>query len=273
MRSNLVISYKTPMEYDEFFTEQTIGCRTKNITLFKNIVKFVHSILDKVNFGFEPDGIHITTMDQSHISFIDCLIPKELFSNYNCGSGNGVVKGIDLNCLSKILNHLKIEDDFIMSFETDCDAMDIKFINTRYTKFYTMKLMVIDQDNLDICDLGEISEITIDSKYFDTIMHEFADIGENFRFKILENKEKISLKCDGDMTSLKMVLQDEEITYKHLKDIELFFNIEHIQKFTRGNSINKKAEIKIAHNLPIQLSYSILSTGYIHYYVAPRIED
>jgi len=273
MPRTMRIVYKDQLEYDKFFTKETIGFRTKNIDTFKNIIKFVFSIIETVNFAFEPDGIKITSMDSSHISLIDCFIPKEVFSNYNCGSGNGFVKGINLKNFSMILNHLKNTDDFIMAFENNCDEVELRFISSKYHKFYTMKLLDIEQDQLDIPELENLTEISIDSKYLNNIINDFTDIGEVLRLKILKDKEKISLKCIGYMTSLKMILHDDEIQYKNLNDIELHFNIKNIQTFTKNCNLNKTINIKIGTDIPIQLTYNLLSNGYIKYYIAPRLED
>ena len=101
--------------------------------------------------------------------------------------------------------------------------------------------MDIDSEELDIHDLGDMTQITMESKYFNEILSDFSDIGEQIRIKILESKEKISLKCDGSFTNLKVVLQnDENITYRNLKDIELFFNIEIMTLFTKCHNLNKK---------------------------------
>ena len=273
MPRNMRIVYKEPIKYDEFFTEKTIGFRTKNIEDFKQIIRFVASIIDTVNFAFEPDGIKIITMDSAHISLIDCFIPKELFSNYNCGSSNGFLIGINLKHFMMILNHLKKTDELIMSFESNCDEAELKFISSKYNKIYNMKLLNIEQDNLDITDLEDLTEISIDSKHLHDIINEFSDIGSSIRIKILKDKEKISLKCDGDMTSLKMVLHDDEIEYKNLQDLELFFNISNLQIFTKAFGINKKTNIKIGSAVPIELSYTFIENGYIKYYIAPRLDD
>lgn len=268
----MTINYKDHnQKYDEFFTEKSLGFRTKNIDNIKNIVKLIHAIIDQANFGFYPEGIKISTMDQSHVSFVDILIPKEFFSNYNCGSG--FIKGINLKYLIQILNHLNKDDDLIMIFENNCDEIDIKFINSKYSKFYTLKLLDIESEGLTIPELEDMSIITLSSNYFNNIINDFNDIGTQIRFKILKDKRKISLKCDGEMTNLKMLLHDEDIETDNLQDIELYYNIKHIQTFTKFYVLNSKIEINIGNDLPIILKYSIMNTGYINYYIAPKLED
>jgi len=211
-------------------------------------------------------------MSQSHISLINMLIPVDFFQTYNCGSG--FVRGINMKNLTQIFNHLKVSDELVIRCENNCDSMDIYFLNDKYSKNYTLNLMDIDSEELDIHDLGDMTQITMDSKYLNEILSDFSDIGEQIRLKILESKEKISLKCDGNFTSLKVLLQnDEDITYRNLKDIELFFNIEIMTLFTKCHNLNKKINIKIGQNMPIEFKYDIFDTGYVKYYIAPRMDD
>ena len=267
------VNYKnTEPKYDSFFSEGSLGFRTKNTLKFKQIMKFLASVVESVNFEFNSDGIKIQSMSQSHISLINMLIPVNMFQTYNCGSG--FVRGVNMKNLVQIFNHLKVSDELVVRCENNCDAMDIYFLNDKYSKNYTLNLMDIDSEELDIHDLGDMTQITMDSKYFNEILSDFSDIGEQIRIKILESKEKISLKCDGSFTNLKVVLQnDENITYRNLKDIELFFNIEIMTLFTKCHNLNKKINIKIGQNMPIEFKYEIFDTGYIKYYIAPRMDN
>jgi len=88
----------------------------------------------------------------------------------------------------------------------------------------------------------------------------------------LKKNNKISIKTEGELSELKMILYDEEIEYKNLQDIELFFNIKHVQLFSKGYNLNKKTKIRIGHNIPIEFSYNIFD-GYIKYYLAPKLPD
>ena len=262
----------TEPKFDKFFSNTSLGGRTNNSSKIKQIIKFISTVIDNVNFEFYPEGIKIRSMSLSHTTFIDILIPKELFSTYNYGAG--FVRGINVKYLSQILNHLKHEDELVISFEANCDKMDIYFINYKYNKLYVLSLMDIDSEDLDISGLEDLTELSIDSKYFNEIIHDFNDIGEQIRFKILKDKEKISIKSDGSFTSLKMVLQnDEDITYRNLQNIELFFDIENMTLFTKCYNLNKKIIIKIGHNRPIEFKYTLFETGYIRYFIAPKIGE
>tara|TARA_B110000238_G_C16112957_1_gene433543 strand:+ start:333 stop:1154 length:822 start_codon:yes stop_codon:yes gene_type:complete len=258
---------------DTYFGENDIGFRTRNSEYFKNIMVFISSIVTQINLDMTCDGIRIKAMDSSHISLINGIIPINLFETYNCDKN--YVVGIDLAVLIQILNHLKQDDELIMIFGKDGkikDYIEIIYLSERYEKFYEFKLLNIDNDDYDVFDFEDTTKLTINSKYFNTIIKDFVDIGDNLRVKILKDKSKISLKTDGEMSNLKMILSNDEIETENLKDICLEFNLKHIQIFSRGYNLSSDILLEVDNDMPIKMSFRI-SDGFLDYYLAPQIKD
>ena len=267
-----------PLEYDKHFTKKTLGFRTKNSSYFKAIVSFMCNVIDTANFKLTKEGIKIKSMDKAHISVIECFIPAEFFSNYSfCDTeSRAITLGLDISILMKILNHLSHSDDLIFSYNTD--SLDISFINKKYQKFYSIKLMDIDSDDLYIPGCPTVTGINIESKYFQAIIRDFTDIGENVRFIISKERknqdenQNIELECAGDMTGLRMVLCNDDLTLSNLQDISLEFCLKNLELFAKGANLNKYVNLEIDSNYPLKMSYQIMETGYINYFLAPRIE-
>jgi len=175
----------------------------------------------------------------------------------------------------KVLNHLKQEDELIIIFGKDgeiSDSIELVYVNNKYDKFYEFKLINLDNEEYDVHEFEDTAKINMSSKYFNDIIKDFLDIGENLRIKILKEKEKISLKTDGEMTNLKMVLNNDELQFENLKDICLEFNLKHISMFSKGYMIHSTIKIEIDNDVPVKISYKI-GDGYIDYYLAPKMED
>jgi len=270
-------SQSSEIVYDKFFTEETKGFRTKNSSYFKTIISFINNIVECANFKLTKSGIKITSLDKAHVALIDCFIPCDFFKNYNFNDDNKeIVIGLNVGILMKILNHLKQTDELIFNYKGD--TLDISFINPKYQKHYTIKLMDIDCDELSIFDCDTTTNITIDSKYFNEIIRELCDIGDVVKFKVFKDRindedQNIELQCFGDMTSLGMILSNEDLKLQNLQDISLEFSLTNLETFSKGYNLNKYMNIEIDNNYPIKLSYQIMDTGYINYFLAPRIED
>jgi len=276
------IKYSEPIEsseivYDKFFNNESKGFRTKNSSYFKNIVSFINNIVECANFKLTKKGIKISSLDKSHVALIDCFIPCDFFSNYNFNDEHSeIVLGLNVGILMKILNHLNNNDDLIFNYKGD--TLDISFINSKYQKHYNIKLMDIESDELGIVDCETSTSINIDSKYFHEIIRDLCDIGDVVKFKVYKERiddenQNIELECFGDMTSLGMILCNEDLTLKNIQNVNLEFSLKNLETFSKGYNLNQYMDIEIDNNYPLKLSYKIMDTGYINYFLAPRIED
>ena len=69
-------SHSEEPEYDDYFKEEYIGCRTHNSEYIKNIIVFISNSVGQLNLYFNEDGIEIKAMDLGHIFLYTVLFPK-----------------------------------------------------------------------------------------------------------------------------------------------------------------------------------------------------
>ena len=282
MPPKFIINYSesTDNSYDKYFNRDTKGFRTKNSSYFKTIVSFINNIVECANFKLTKKGIKISSLDKGHVALIECFIPCDFFSNYNFTSDSSdsseIVLGLNVGILMKILNQLNHNDELIFNYKGD--TLDISFINKKYQKHYSIKLMDIESDDLAIFDCETSTQINIESKYFYEIIRDLCDIGDVVKINVHKDRiddenQNIELDCFGDMTSLGMILCNDDLTLQNLQDISLEFSLKNLETFSKGYTLNKFMNIEIDNNYPLKLSYQIMETGYINYFLAPRIED
>ena len=298
-------------KYDNYFKKNYVGFKTDNSQYFKQLISFIASITEQVNFQLTKNGIHISTMDSSHIAFIDCLLPPSLFSvfNYSNNSNNSnnqlddmddmdnmdntsnTIWGINMVSFLKILNQIKKGDELIIYQDRNIDTINITLKHDKYDKFYALKLMNIDNDELCIHDIPDTILIEIDSKYFNDIIKDFNDIGENLTINIEndngdndngdndngdnDNGDNLQLcfECDGDMTCLKMVIHKDDIILENLKPLKSEYSLANMNIVSKGYNLSDKLLINVGEDVPIKFNYTILEDGYINYYLAPKMTD
>ena len=277
----LIINYGPSTEnsknpnYDRFFKEDDIGFRTNNSGYFKSIMNYVATITEHINLRLCKDGIRFMSLDNAHVALVNCFIPLSFFRVFNLKDDvNEIVLGLNLVQFMKILNHINHNDELIIKFKGD--SIDMTFVNKKYQKYYSLKLILIDSDEMVIHALQSPTTISLDSKYFNDIINDFSDIGETIAIKIKkenEFNEFVSLICSGDMTELSMVLCNEDIIISNLQDLAMEFNLKNLQICSKGFNLNKDMTIEIVEQNPIKLSYSIMKDGFVDYYIAPKMED
>ena len=276
----LIINYGPSTEnskkpnYDRFFKEDDIGFRTNNSGYFKSIMNYVSSITEHINLRLCKDGIRFMSLDNAHVALVNCFIPLSFFRVFNLNKENEIVLGINLVQLMKILHHINHNDELVVKFKGD--SINIIFVNKKYQKYYSLKLILLDTDERVIHALQSPTNISLDSKYFNDIITDFSDIGETISIKIRkenEFNEFVSFICSGDMTELSMILCNQDIIISNLQDLAIEFNLKNLQIFSKGFNLNKDMTIEIVEQNPIKLSYSLMKDGYIDYYIAPKMED
>ena len=285
--SKFNVKYTEQTKFDKFFSKNDIGFRTNNSTYFKNIIGFVSNVTEQINIKLEENGITITSMDSSHIALVNCLIPLSLFSGYNLSNKEDSrisIWGINLEIFLKILNQIKSNDELIVYQNKNNDAIHISLINDRYKKHYSIKLMNIDNDELAIQDIPDTTIIKMESKYFNEIIKDCLEIDEVINIVIKENieanlegdeddEDNICFVCEGDMTSLNMVIHKDDIEYENLQNLNSKYSLPHIHTFSKAFNLNKNMKLEIGDGVPIKLSYKIFDSGFIEYFLAPKFED
>lgn len=264
--------------YDKYFKEGSIGFRTKNTKYFKHLITFVSSIIDTINLKFTNKGVYFTSMDSSHIALIDGYLPVNFFSCYNVSSDsvpdNQIVMGINLPVLIKIMNHVGKNDELIFSInDNNLDVLNITIVNEKCQKYYSLKLMDIMSDELQVEEIPDTIKLKIDSRYFKTIISEFKDIGEVIKIKFDKKNDEISFSCEGEMTTLVLVLENEDIEYRDIRDLEVEFTLNYFDNFSKGFNLNRSININITDDNPLNMSYKVLNTGFVNLYIAPRMRD
>ena len=274
MPKNFIVTYDRedmPI-FDRHFKKENIGFRTKNSNYFKSIMGFISTIIEQINLKFYNDGIYISSLDNSHISLVECFIPKKFFNNYNISEN--ILVGLNLNVFMKILSRINNNDELIISIEDD--SINMSFINLKYQKHYSIKQMNIESDEIDIQPMENPTKIKIISKYFNEIINDLADIGENVNIIVKEtddNDENITFITESDISQLNLILHNEDIVCKNLKNLNIEFSLKNLQLFSKGYSLNNDMEIEITIDAPLKLSYKIIGNGFINYYIAPKMED
>ena len=106
---NILIEYdeSEPKKFDKHFTRESVGFRTRNTAVFKNLIGFLSNIVNNANFCFTDEGISILSMDSSQISLIDMLIPTNFFSNSTDRKEIFRIKDSELNEDDDYINFLK----------------------------------------------------------------------------------------------------------------------------------------------------------------------
>jgi proliferating cell nuclear antigen len=231
---------------------------------------------DEASFIAKNDGIHYRTMDHSHISLLDIVIPKDAFQYYNDHEGEpaDTVFTVKPDELLKVLK--RIDKDESVEITVDGEDITIRSISVRKPLTYKTKSLNNKYEETPLPNVTYAVKVNIQHNVLKEALEDLYLLTDTVR--IITDREKVRFNAVNE--------KDEEMTIEY----------EHNRQAVMIYMLDGKAECKCVYNIPALLSMlKAVETKYVvlqynerlplriqfllpfkcemHYYLAPRIED
>jgi proliferating cell nuclear antigen len=257
--------------------------------VLKKIFDGVKDLLTDVNVDYDEKGIHLQSMDSSHVSLVALNISGKALDHYKCEANQSL--GISIASLVKILKCAGNDDTLTLKFASKEDSLQFMFEDSKQTRIshFRLKLIDIDSEHLGIPDTEYDVCIRMPSGEFQRIIKELQSLGDTVT--ISASKEGAIFAVSGDIGTGKIVCkdttsitmdkdskEDEEVAIKIKKDTQLTFALRYLASFTKATSLSPSVTLKMAKDVPLVVEYLIQTPddnelGHIRFYLAPKIEE
>lgn len=248
------------------FSESDNGFITQNFEILKKIIHILSDVLSNITFNLTEEGIDISCMDCNHICYIKSLFPEDFFENYNCVKSKPY--SVPINVLDKIFSITRSSMNMKMNFQEDVLELVFQDDNTR--KYYEIKLIDIDTDELEITDSEDYNNIFMNSKEFNTLCREINDIGDVMTIECFENNSEIIFESEGDMAKMRIIKENRNGPKSYCK---VSVDIKYMHIFSKVSSLTDRVSIKIADEYPLKISYEFMRDAYLQFYLSPKITE
>ena len=268
-----------------------------NTKIFSSIFDTVSDILETGMLKIRHDGLYVSGLDSTHVSFIKLELDKSDFKSYDYTKD--IDLGINFNDFVKIIKSGFNNEDVIISCK-DSDRLDVYFNGNGLKKRYSLKLLYIDQDNIDISDLDYLMELEIRSKIFHNLISSIL-ITESTDIIFGINNHILNIKSEGDYSDIdiqlnkgsdissKIKLKKDPIKNKFIrisssqKEYELYscegnfettISINFIKNILKALSLCPYVMCNLSPNTPLRLDFMLNDEGsMLQYYISPKIVD
>ena len=272
----------------------------KDNKLLTSIFDTASNVLELGVLNVKADGLYLSGMDSSHVSFIKVEINEDDFETYDYTQD--ISLGINLKELVKIL---KCSDDKDQ-IEISCDSLEkstttnlqIKFYGSGINRKYSLKLLYIDEDEIEVPDMDYPMEFEMRSKLFNNLINSITVIeGDYIKFNVYE--QKLMLQSCSDTSELNIEIlkesrniekkivkkQDNKFVTKKImqKEYELYscegnftstINLNFIKLVSKAFSISPYVLCHVAPSSPLRMDFMLNDYGtLIQYYVSPKLDD
>ena len=146
--------------------------------------------------------------------------------------------------------------------------------------------MDIDQEQLGIPETEYKAMISMPSTEFQRICRDLSAIGDTVT--ISATKEGVKFGVNGDIGKGEMLIKssnegnvdddddndiDQETSVRVIEPVVQQFSIKFLNNFTKATSLSQNVKISMGPDVPLEVSYEVEKTGYLRYYLAPKIDD
>lgn len=245
----------------------------------RKIIEAVKDIINDANFECSSSGIYLQAIDQSHVSLVSLFLKPENFEIFNCEKS--ITLGVNLSSLYKILKCASNEDSVTISCKDSLDKLSLVFespSNDRVSEFQ-LKLIRINNEQLGIPEAEYPNKVSLTSNEYKRICSDMSVIGDTIQIEISKIGTKFEIEGDigkGSIT-LRQILQTEDMednkVIENKETIKMTFALRYLNIFSKASPLCDRVTLRLAREMPLQLEFKINQTGYIRYYLAPKIDN
>mmetsp|Transcript_13683 Transcript_13683/g.19734 ORF Transcript_13683/g.19734 Transcript_13683/m.19734 type:complete len:259 (-) Transcript_13683:111-887(-) len=246
--------------------------------IFKQIVEAIKDLIQDANMDCSEEEIGIQSMDSSHVSLVAVSLQSKGFDHYRCDRPMSL--GFNSVNLAKILKCASNDDIITLKSEESMDSLTLMFESPEQNRIadFELKLMDIDNEQLGIPDTPYKCTIEMPAGEFQRIIRDLQVLGETCT--IACTKEGVRFSVSGELGTGNVLLRqhqgskdDEKVEIDMEEPVELNFALRYLNFFTKATNLSNKVVLRMSPDVPIVVEYPIEETGFVKYYLAPKIDE
>jgi len=230
---------------------------------------------DEASFIAKNDGIHYRTMDYSHISLLDIVIPKDAFQHYSCeGEPADTVFTVKPEELLKVLKRIDKDETVEITVDGDED-ITIRSISVRKPLTYKTKSLSNEYEEVKLPNITYAVKVNIQHNALKEALEDLSLLTNDVR--IITNKEKVkfvavngrdimTIEYEHNRQAVMIYMLDGKSECRSLYPIRELLNILKAVE-------TKYVVLQYNERLPLRMQFLLPFKCEMHYYLAPRIED
>ena len=253
-----------------------LDVQTVQSNALRTLIEVLKDVLNDINITFDETGVKIMAMDGSHVALIHMKLQADRFERYVCKQKMNI--GVCMSSWFKLMKTVGTNDTVTLFIEEERpNELGIKIENADKNSSTTFRLKLLDIDNqeLNIPDVEINCIVTMPSNDFQRLCRDMSNIGDTV--EITSDEEGLHFKCEGDFASQETVIGEAThglVYNKRSKDVEINgkYSLKYINLFTKSTNLCNTIELYLKPNYPIILKYSVANLGEIRFCLAPKMD-
>jgi len=265
--------------FDLLSTSIMFEAKFPQAALLKKVLDALTGLIDDATFDCNDEGLGLQAMDSSHVSLVAVKIPSETFENFRCDRNLSL--GLNLGVVTKIIKTANNEDVLTLKANSPNDTVCflIESRNGNKVSEYNIRQLDLDTEHLDIPQTDYDCVIRLPSVEFQRICRDLSQVGESVVIDC--DKEGVAFAASGDLGTGNVKLaqtaaadrREESVVIEMREKTTLTFALRYLNLFTKATPLSAQVKLSMSEDVPLVVEYSIGESGFIRYYLAPKIEE
>ena len=260
---------------EENMDKYILNIKTVQSGAIRILVEALKEILTDGNLIFDETGVKLMAMDSTHTILIHMKLDSNSFEFFHCKKK--IVAGVNMLNFFKLIKTMNNSETLTLFIEEDNDNyLGIIINNTEKNSQTTYKLNLLDipEDNIVIPPAEFESELSFPSNYFQKLIRDMVNIGENIEIKSIG--DQLILSCVGDFASQETILGETNNglkfhqTSSEQNPVQGIFSLKYLILFTKCTNLCQNINLYIKNDYPIVIKYNVASLGQIKLCLAPN---
>ena len=217
-------------------------------------------------------------MDGSHVALVSLNLSMEGFEHYRADTR--MVLGVNIALLAKVMKLADPTDSITLSAEDNPTHLKLCFENTKTERMteFTMNLISLDAEHLDIPETEYSSVVSINSGEFTKICKELYSLNETLTISTTADHVTFAVESEAGSGSIRIGGNDTEdrearTTVEVTDAVQQQFAIRYLNMFNKAAPLSTHTRLLMHQEQPLVVEYKIEQLGVLKYYLAPKIND
>jgi proliferating cell nuclear antigen len=250
--------------------------RTVQAGAFRTLIEALKEILTEANLEFDPTGIKVISVDETHTVLVHLRLYHDRFENFYCPAKH--ILGVNMIYLFKLIKTMANNDSLTLYLPaSNPNKLGIRMENSEKSTVtnYLLKLFDTNVDEIKIPNLNFSNIIHMPSADLQKICRDMNALGEKLDVEITSSGSDLVFRCEGDFADQETVMSESSTNMKVQKSgstsevVQGLFQLKHLVLFTKCTSLCPSIEMYLKNDYPLILKYTVANLGDVKLLLAP----
>jgi len=238
---------------------------------WRNLVTAIATRVDEASFNISKDGIRLRAMDPSHVAMVDFEWPSTVFEEYTCDESSKL--SVNVAEMIKLLRRISGDESIELALETGSPKLQM-VLRSKYTRTFGMSTLEPSTEEVPTPKISFNASARLTASLLRNAWDDAAAVSDHIIFEA--SSDKLAMRATGDVGNVIIEVEkgsDELLSLETKENARSTFSLNYLSEMVRAaSSLSDIVLLEFSTDMPIRLSFEMLSKGRLQYYLAPRIE-